>query len=55
MKDDILENASSVRKWLNDNNIEILNVAGNRESKCKESIYNYTYSLLNSIFNNNKL
>jgi hypothetical protein len=53
MKDDILENAKSIREWLKGNNIEILNVAGNRESKCKESIYEYTFKLLNGIFNEN--
>jgi len=50
MKDDFLNNINSVKRWLNDNKISILNVAGNRESKCKESIYAYTFRLLSLLF-----
>lgn len=49
MKNDIEANAETVQEWLTSNNIKVLNVAGNRESKCKESIYKYTYSLLEKI------
>ena len=38
-------NAEEIRKWITDNNIKVLNVAGNRE-KSKPGIYNTTKTML---------
>jgi hypothetical protein len=40
----IIENIINIRKWILLNNIKVLNVAGNRESKSK--IYKEAYALL---------
>jgi hypothetical protein len=53
MQDMLNENVLKVKDWLDKNSIKVLNVAGNRESKCKNSIYEYTFKLLNGIFNEN--
>ena len=45
MTDDIKEKANAIKTFLEDNNIEVLNVAGNRGSKVPD-IYDYTKILL---------
>ncbi|HCX72883.1 MAG TPA: hypothetical protein DHM37_04110 [Candidatus Cloacimonas sp.] len=45
MSDDIKEKANAIKTFLEDNNIEVLNVAGNRGSKVPD-IYDYTKILL---------
>ena len=45
MSDDIKEEAKVIKTFLEDNNIEVLNVAGNRGSKVPD-IYDYTKILL---------
>lgn len=48
---DLLINPSveTVRKWINDNNIQVINIAGPRESS-EEGIYNFVYRILTELF-----
>ncbi len=52
-KTDLSEASSMVNKWLGDNNIDKLNVAGSRESKCP-GIHDATYSILLNVLEGRK-
>ena len=43
-----------LKQWIIDNNIEILNVAGNRHSPVNPDIYEKTYDLIHKALSNNE-